>query len=80
MSAHNLSIRLDDNTINKLKDIQQYIAEETGDQIGYGKVFMLYLDIVSGNIGMDTILLHYNMVKDTLLADKRKTRWDKAEE
>lgn len=72
-----VSLRFDDEFMDRLQEIQNTIFEATGDKLGYSKIIILYIDLVEGNLDSNTILLHYSMIKDNLLADGRKKRWEK---
>jgi len=72
-----ISLRFDDEFMDRLHSIQTTIFEATGDKLGYSKIIVLYVDLVEGNLDATTILLHYDMIKDGLLADGRKKRWEK---
>ena len=60
--------------LGRLKELLEAYYDE---KISMGKMVDLVVDVVNGNLDINTILLHYSMIKDTILADGRTTRHKK---
>lgn len=74
MSKITKSLIFSEDALFSLERLQSLIEEQYGDKVGLGKVVELCLDVLDGNIDITTILLHYSIVKDSLLARKQREK------